>query len=247
MHHRHPLTELPLISPPQAPDAVYSDAEAAVADLKARYAAATGFLRERFAALMKGKRAGGALPGVLSAGQRDDLELRQGQLAAVVRARHRARALRDDDHPAGALRRLPDPAARAADPEPRHAGPGRHLGHADPAALRDGARTRMSRARSSTRCTGRLRDLFDVPDLNTTDDHIVNGTPAARCRRARGRWRRSPRSASTTRSPGSRTTRRRARRTSRTTCSSPTTSSTWTSSSSTRSARSPTRARATPR
>ena len=55
MHDRHPLTELPLISPPQVPDAIYSDAEAAVADLKARYAAATGFLRERFAAVMKGK------------------------------------------------------------------------------------------------------------------------------------------------------------------------------------------------
>ena len=43
-----------------------------------------------------------------------------------------------------------------------------------------------------------LRDLFDVPDLNTTDDHIVNGTFGSR-RRLRGRWRRSPPSASTIR------------------------------------------------
>ena len=55
-----------------------------------------------------------------------------------------------------------------------------------------------------------LRDMFDVPDLNGTDDHIANGTfgrsPASRCR-----WRRSPRSASTIRCTGCRTTRRPAR------------------------------------
>ena len=55
-----------------------------------------------------------------------------------------------------------------------------------------------------------LRDLFDVPDLNTTDDHIVNGDARLGADRARGRWRRSPRSASTIRWRGSRTTRRRA-------------------------------------
>ena len=46
--------------------------------------------------------------------------------------------LRDDDHPAAPLRGLPHPADRAPDPEPRDAGPGRHLGHADSAPLRHG-------------------------------------------------------------------------------------------------------------
>ena len=52
-----------------------------------------------------------------------------------------------------------------------------------------------------------LRDLFDVPDLNTTDDHIVNGRARAGAT-APGRWRRSPPSASTIRWRGWRTTPR---------------------------------------
>ena len=54
MHHRHPLSELPLISPPPLPAAVYDDAVAAVADLRRRYEAATGFLREKFGEVMAG-------------------------------------------------------------------------------------------------------------------------------------------------------------------------------------------------
>ena len=54
-----------------------------------------------------------------------------------------------------------------------------------------------------------------------------------RCPASRGRWRRSPRSASTIRCTGCRTTRRPARSISRTSCCSPTTSSTSTSSAST--------------
>ena len=46
MHDRRPLAELPLVFPPTPPDAVYADAAEAVADLRERYAAATGFLRE---------------------------------------------------------------------------------------------------------------------------------------------------------------------------------------------------------
>ena len=55
MHHRHPLSELPVISPPQAPDAIYTDPVAAVADLRRRYDAATGYLRETFAEVMAGR------------------------------------------------------------------------------------------------------------------------------------------------------------------------------------------------
>src|SRR5688500_3847080 len=53
MLHR-PLTALPLISPPQDRDGVYTEPEAAVADLRARYTAATEFLRGRFAEVMRG-------------------------------------------------------------------------------------------------------------------------------------------------------------------------------------------------
>ena len=55
MPHRSRLGELPLISPPQAPDELFSEAEAAVAALQARYAEATGFLRRHFAEVMAGK------------------------------------------------------------------------------------------------------------------------------------------------------------------------------------------------
>ena len=47
MHHRHPLSELPLISPPPLPAAVYDDAVAAVADLRRRYEAAVVVARPR--------------------------------------------------------------------------------------------------------------------------------------------------------------------------------------------------------
>ena len=55
MHHRSPLAELPLISPPQERDTIHTDARAAVEDLQARYRAATGFLREHFARVMAGQ------------------------------------------------------------------------------------------------------------------------------------------------------------------------------------------------
>ena len=55
-----------------------------------------------------------------------------------------------------------------------------------------------------------IRDLFDVPDLDGTDDQIANGT-FGRSPASRGRWRHSRRSASTIRCTGCRTTRRPAR------------------------------------
>ena len=53
MHHR-PLAELPVIAPAAEPDALYSDAAEAVAELKRRYAAVTAFLRANFAEVMAG-------------------------------------------------------------------------------------------------------------------------------------------------------------------------------------------------
>ena len=103
----------------------------------------------------------------------------------------------------------------------------------------------MSRGRSSTCCTGRCATSSTC--RTSTPPTTTSSTAAPGCRRpGRGRWRRSPRSASTIRWRGSRITPRRARSISRTTCSSPTTSSTWTSSSSMRWRRWPIRTRATP-
>ena len=90
-------------------------------------------------------------------------QLRQGGQPAVVRPRHRARALRDHDHPARPVRGLSDAADRAPDPEPRHAGAGRHLGHARSRCISPWARARMSRARSRTRCTGRCATSSTCP------------------------------------------------------------------------------------
>ena len=79
-----------------------------------------------------------------------------------------------------------------------------------------------------------LRDLFDVPDLNTTDDHIVNGKarPDAERRAAAGAVHRAAHRLLA--GAAGALHRDQRRRISRTTCSSPTTSSTWTSSWSTR-------------
>ena len=54
MLHHHPRPELPIVSPEIPPDGLYTDPAEAMADLKARYAAATGFLRDNFAAVMAG-------------------------------------------------------------------------------------------------------------------------------------------------------------------------------------------------
>ena len=63
-------------------DGIFTDAAAAVADLTARYAAATGFLRAQFAAGDGRRAARGPLPRLLPVGQPDDRELRQGRLRA---------------------------------------------------------------------------------------------------------------------------------------------------------------------
>ncbi len=105
----------------------------------------------------------------------------------------------------------------------------------------------MSRARIEARCDFPLRDVFDVPDLSTTNDDIVNGVDELTHPTARGRWRPSPRSGSIIRWRGCRITPRPSPSISRTTCCSPTTSSTWTSSSPSAAGRWPIRPPATRR
>ncbi len=176
MHHRHPLTELPLISPPQEPDAVYSDADAAVADLKARYAAATGFLRERFAALMKGKAPEGRYrafyPQVsvtTSSFAKVDSRLSFGHVTepglyetTITRPELFAGYLTQQLGLLIQNHGMPVRAATSDTPIPLHF------------AMGEDAHVEGSIVDTLHRP---LRDLFDVPDLNTTDDHIVNGAP----------------------------------------------------------------------
>jgi hypothetical protein len=98
---------------------------------------------------------------------------------------------------------------------------------ADPAAFRHGRGTHVEGSIEDA-LHRPLRDLFDVPDLNTTDDHIVNGTPGrpgrplplAPVHRAAHRLFAAPAAHYTRPAPSI----------SRTSCSSPTTSSTSTSS-----------------
>ena len=244
MHYRSPLAELPLISPPQAPDEMFSEAEAAVAALQARYDAATGFLRRHFAAVMAGEVPAGRYrafyPQVsltTASFAKVDSRLSFGHVtepglyATTITRPHLFEGYLIEQ--IGLLIQnhgMPVRVGTSDTPIPLHFAMG------EDAHVEGSIEDALHRP---------LRDLFDVPDLNTTDDHIVNGDRPDRAGRARGRWRRSPRSGSTIRWRGSRTTRRRARRISRTTCSSPTTSSTWTSSWSSRRARSRIRAPAT--
>jgi AMP nucleosidase len=174
MHHRHPLSELPLISLPQVPDAVHTDPVAAVADLRQRYETATGFLRDKFAEVMGGASAEGRYrafyplvsfttasfakvdsrlsfghvtePGVYETTVTRP-ELFEGYLTAQL-------GLLIQNHG------MPVRIGTSDTPIPLHF------------AMGESARVEGSIVDTLHRP---LRDLFDVPDLNTTDDHIVNG------------------------------------------------------------------------
>jgi AMP nucleosidase len=176
MHHRRSLQELPLITPPQEPDALLSDAEAAVAELQSRYATATGFLRSRFAEVMGGAptegrhRAFYPSVGITTASfARVDSRLSFGHVTEP--GRYETTITRPDLFD-GYL------AQQIALLIQNHGMPVR-IGTSDTAiplhfAMVEGAHVEGSIEDTLHRP---LRDLFDVPDLTTTDDHIVNGKP----------------------------------------------------------------------
>ena len=152
--------------------------------LKELYDRNTAFLRDSFVTLAEGGEATARYPRLLSRGRRHDHVLQPGRLAPGLRPHADARAFLDDDHPAGPVRKLPDRAAAADHAQPRRAGHRLGIGDADPAAFRLPRRHPCRRRRSPTASSGRMRDLFDVPDLDGTDDHIANGTFEADPRRA---------------------------------------------------------------
>ena len=55
MHHRNPLSELPIVTPPPQADDIFTDATEAVAEIRRRYDAAVEFLRGHFARVMAGE------------------------------------------------------------------------------------------------------------------------------------------------------------------------------------------------
>ena len=176
MHHRRPLQELPLITPPQGSDALFSDASEAVAELQKRYHEATSFLRAHFADVMAGAppegrcRAYYPRVGITTASFATvDSRLSFGHVTEP--GRYESTITRPDlfdgylEQQIGLLIQ-------------NHGMPVR-VGTSDTAiplhfAMGEDARVEGSIENPLHRP---LRDLFDVPDLNTTDDHIVNGKP----------------------------------------------------------------------
>lgn len=176
MDHRRPLQELPLITPPAVPDALFGEASEAVSELKRRYAEATGFLRARFADVMAGVppegrcRAYYPLIGITTASFATvDSRLSFGHVTEP--GRYETTVTRPDlfdgylEQQIGLLIQ-------------NHGMPVR-VSTSDTAIPLHFAMGEDARLEGSIEDTLRrpLRDLFDVPDLNTTDDHIVNGKP----------------------------------------------------------------------
>ncbi len=175
MRHQRPLAELPVISPPQPPDGVFSDAPEAVADLQARYAEAIGFIRARFGEVMAGAKPEGRFrafyPQVsltTSSFAKVDSRLSFGH---VTEPGVYETTITRPDLFAGYLTQqiglliqnhgMPVRIGTSDTPIPLHFAMGEH------AHVEGSIANLLNRP---------LRDLFDVPDLNTTDDHIVNGS-----------------------------------------------------------------------
>ncbi len=168
------LGELPVLAPETAVGAHFTDAAEAVAEIQVRYAQATGYLRETFAAVMRGKAPEGryrafypSLGLTTSSFAKIDSRLSFGHVAEP--GRYETTITRPDlfegylTQQIGLLIQ-------------NHGMPVR-VGTSDTAiplhfAMEEGAHVEGSIEDTLQRP---LRDLFDVPDLNVTDDHVVNG------------------------------------------------------------------------
>jgi hypothetical protein len=102
-------------------------------------------------------------------------DLWPGRHAPRLRSRGGTRDLHDHRHPARPFRQLPAPADRPVDPEPWRSGLCRPVRDADPGAFRRAERCRGAGAAGGRDGSFPLRDVFDVPDLQSTHDDIVNG------------------------------------------------------------------------
>jgi AMP nucleosidase len=176
MYVREPLVELPVVAPPTEPDSLFTDAAEAVAEIARRYDRATEFLRHRFAEVM-----GGAAPEGRYRAYYPSVAVTIGSFAKVdsrlsfghvTEPGTYATTITRPDLFDGYLRQQLGLLIQ------NHGMPVR-VGTSDTAiplhfAMVEGAHVEGSIEDVLHRP---LRDLFDVPDLNTTDDHIVNGNP----------------------------------------------------------------------
>ncbi|MBB5223990.1 AMP nucleosidase [Amaricoccus macauensis] len=174
MHHREPLTELPLVVPKSHPDTMYTDAAAAVADLEQRYSAATGFLRDNFTRVMAGTKPEGHYrafyPNVsLTTASFAKVDSRLSFGHVTEPGIYEATITRPDlfrgylTQQLGLLIQnhgMPVRVGTSDTPIPLHFAMGEN------AHVEGSIEDVLHRP---------LRDVFDVPDLNNTDDHIVNG------------------------------------------------------------------------
>ena len=174
MGHQAPLSELPVIFPEPEEDRIFNDAAEAVADLRRRYEAATGFLREKFAAVMAGEPPRGRYrafyPGVsVTTGSFAKVDSRLS-FGHVAEPGTYATTITRPDLFQGYLTQQIGLLIQ------NHGMPVR-VGTSDTAIPLHFAMGENAYVDGSIPETLRrpLRDLFDVPDLNVTDDRIVNG------------------------------------------------------------------------
>jgi AMP nucleosidase len=176
MRHESPLPDLPIIAPEAEPVRDVFDAETAVAELRGRYERATAFLRARFDTVM-----GGAAPEGRYRAFYPEIALATTSFAKVDSrlsfghvsepGRFSTTITRPDlfgnylAQQIGLLIQnhgMPLQVGTSITPIPLHFAMG------EDAHVERSIEDVLHRP---------LRDVFDVPDLNTTDDHIVNGTP----------------------------------------------------------------------
>ncbi len=174
MRHHGPLSELPVVTPENDGDRLFNDAAEAVAELRRRYDLATGFLRDNFARVM-----GGATPEGRYRAFYPQISVATASYAKVDSRLSYGHVTEPGTYSTTITR--PDLFQGYLTQQiglliQNHGMPVR-VGLSDTAiplhfAMAEGAHVEGSIEDTLHRP---LRDLFDVPDLNTTDDHIVNG------------------------------------------------------------------------
>ncbi len=178
MTKRIPLAELKLICPPADPGIMFMNPEEAVADLKARYKVATGFLREKFRRVMEGMEPEGhyrayypCVSITTSSFAKVDSRLSFGHVAEP--GDYETTITRPDFFEGYLTQQIgliiqnhgvPVRIGTSETPIPLHF------------AMQEDAHVEGSIEDVLHRP---LRDIFDVPDLNTTNDQIVNGIASA--------------------------------------------------------------------
>ncbi|GIX13932.1 MAG: AMP nucleosidase [Paracoccaceae bacterium] len=164
-----------LITPPPAPERAFTDPAAAVAALQEVYAAATGFLRREFAAIMDGAPVRGRVRAFYP-----EIVLRTDTYARVDSRLAYGHVSEPGVYATTVTR--PDLFANYLTQQiglliENHGVPVTIRGSATPIPLHFALAEGMSVDGPIEERIGRpLRDVFDVPDLNLTDDRIVNGT-----------------------------------------------------------------------